>query len=79
VSREHARKQTETYVDHDAGVGVAVGTRERHEVFWLRSPSATPANAGLNASLVELGATLGSGEVERDDLVANHVVPRCDV
>jgi len=61
----------------DAWVGVAVSAGEGDSLVGsagLRAP-----DVDLRAGRVKLGAAQGLGEVERDDLVPDEVLTRCDI
>lgn len=65
--------------EEDAGVGVAVGAGEGHELVRGGSSGARAANLDLCAGWVELCATFVNGKVESDDFVADEVVSGGDV
>jgi hypothetical protein len=77
-ARKYVRRAcAEDVRDQDAWVGIAVRARESYGL--VRSAGLGTADHDLRAGRVELGATLGLGEVERDDLLSDEVAARRDI
>ena len=70
----------QTYIGYDdARVSVPVASGEGHGFVIVWTAGTVSKDVELGTAWVELCASDAGAEVQRDDLVADHVVPRSDV